>query len=70
MLCHTVGALKPHSMQSSPPSLGSSSSCSDSKPCISKHDQEQLYGADLYALGGLNGISTSTIARPRTQPMG
>ncbi|KAM9498842.1 E3 ubiquitin-protein ligase TRIM37-like isoform 1-T1 [Salvelinus alpinus] len=64
------GALKPHSVHSSPPSLGSSSSCSDSKPCISKHDQEQLYGADLYALGGLNSISTSTIARPRTQPMG
>ncbi|XP_071023578.1 E3 ubiquitin-protein ligase TRIM37-like isoform X1 [Oncorhynchus clarkii lewisi] len=64
------GALKPHSVHSSPPSLGSSSSCYDSKPCISKHDQEQLYGADLYALGGLNGISTSTIARPRTQPMG
>uniref|UniRef100_A0A8C8IY96 Tripartite motif containing 37 n=1 Tax=Oncorhynchus tshawytscha TaxID=74940 RepID=A0A8C8IY96_ONCTS len=67
VLCHTVGALKPHSVHSSPPSLGSSSSCYDSKPCISKHDQEQLYGADLYALGGLNGISTSTIARPRTQ---
>uniref|UniRef100_A0A8C7QG47 Tripartite motif containing 37 n=1 Tax=Oncorhynchus mykiss TaxID=8022 RepID=A0A8C7QG47_ONCMY len=70
VLCHTVGALKPHSVHSSPPSLGSSSSCYDSKPCISKHDQEQLYGADLYAPGGLNGISTSTIARPRTQPMG
>ncbi|XP_041749887.2 E3 ubiquitin-protein ligase TRIM37 isoform X2 [Coregonus clupeaformis] len=64
------GALKPRSAHSSPPSLGSSSSCSDNKPCSSKHDQEQLYGANLYALGGLNGISTATMARPRTQPMG
>ncbi|XP_010869209.2 E3 ubiquitin-protein ligase TRIM37 isoform X3 [Esox lucius] len=63
------GALKPRSTHSSPPSLGSSS-CSDSKPCSSSHDQEQHYAAELYALGGLNGISTATMTRPRTQPMG
>uniref|UniRef100_A0A3P8Y5T4 Tripartite motif containing 37 n=1 Tax=Esox lucius TaxID=8010 RepID=A0A3P8Y5T4_ESOLU len=64
-----AGALKPRSTHSSPPSLGSSS-CSDSKPCSSSHDQEQHYAAELYALGGLNGISTATMTRPRTQPMG
>uniref|UniRef100_A0A8C7KM38 Tripartite motif containing 37 n=1 Tax=Oncorhynchus kisutch TaxID=8019 RepID=A0A8C7KM38_ONCKI len=58
VLCHTVGALKPHSVHSSPPSLGSSSSCYDSKPCISKHDQEQLYGADLCRYIGLGGSPT------------
>uniref|UniRef100_A0A6Q2XE76 Tripartite motif containing 37 n=1 Tax=Esox lucius TaxID=8010 RepID=A0A6Q2XE76_ESOLU len=45
-----AGALKPRSTHSSPPSLGSSS-CSDSKPCSSSHDQEQHYAAELYALG-------------------
>ncbi|KAL0994457.1 hypothetical protein UPYG_G00122500 [Umbra pygmaea] len=60
------GGLKPRSTHSSPPSLGSS----DNKLCSSSHDQQPHYGADLYALGGLNGISTSTMTRPRTQPMG
>uniref|UniRef100_A0A673WQE4 Tripartite motif containing 37 n=1 Tax=Salmo trutta TaxID=8032 RepID=A0A673WQE4_SALTR len=68
--CHTVGALKPRSAHSSPPYLGSSSSCSENKPCSSKHDQEQLYGSDLYALEVLSGISTATMTRPRTKPMG
>ncbi|CAB1352443.1 unnamed protein product, partial [Coregonus sp. 'balchen'] len=45
------GALKPRSAHSSPPYLGNSSSCSENKPCSSKHDQEQLCVADLYALG-------------------
>ncbi|KAK6322463.1 hypothetical protein J4Q44_G00072550 [Coregonus suidteri] len=64
------GALKPRSAHSSPPYLGNSSSCSENKPCSSKHDQEQLCVADLYALGCLSGISTATMTRPRTQPMG
>uniref|UniRef100_A0AAY5K578 Tripartite motif containing 37 n=1 Tax=Esox lucius TaxID=8010 RepID=A0AAY5K578_ESOLU len=72
-VCHSINkpktSLKPRSTHSSPPSLGSSS-CSDSKPCSSSHDQEQHYAAELYALGGLNGISTATMTRPRTQPMG
>uniref|UniRef100_A0A8C7JRX6 Tripartite motif containing 37 n=1 Tax=Oncorhynchus kisutch TaxID=8019 RepID=A0A8C7JRX6_ONCKI len=42
--------LKPRSTHSSPPYLGSSSSCSENKPCSSKHDQEQLYGSDLFFL--------------------
>uniref|UniRef100_A0A4W5P133 Tripartite motif containing 37 n=1 Tax=Hucho hucho TaxID=62062 RepID=A0A4W5P133_9TELE len=54
----------------SPPYLGSSSSCSENKPCISKHDQEKLYRSDLYALRFLSGISTATMTRPRTQLMG
>ncbi|XP_064834565.1 E3 ubiquitin-protein ligase TRIM37-like [Oncorhynchus masou masou] len=64
------GALKPRSTHSSPPYLGSSSSCSENKPCSSKHDQGQLYGSDLYALEVLSCISTATMARPRTKTMG
>uniref|UniRef100_A0A4W5NY89 Tripartite motif containing 37 n=2 Tax=Hucho hucho TaxID=62062 RepID=A0A4W5NY89_9TELE len=64
------GALKPRSAHNSPPYLGSSSSCSENKPCISKHDQEKLYRSDLYALRFLSGISTATMTRPRTQLMG
>uniref|UniRef100_A0A8C8ML03 Tripartite motif containing 37 n=1 Tax=Oncorhynchus tshawytscha TaxID=74940 RepID=A0A8C8ML03_ONCTS len=63
-------SLKPRSTHSSPPYLGSSSSCSENKPCSSKHDQEQLYGSDLYALEVLSCISTATMARPRTKTVG
>uniref|UniRef100_A0A8C7JVZ4 Tripartite motif containing 37 n=1 Tax=Oncorhynchus kisutch TaxID=8019 RepID=A0A8C7JVZ4_ONCKI len=59
-----------HNTQTTICGIGYSSSCSENKPCSSKHDQEQLYGSDLYALEVLSCISTATMARPRTKTMG
>ncbi|XP_051542361.1 E3 ubiquitin-protein ligase TRIM37-like isoform X2 [Myxocyprinus asiaticus] len=65
------GSLKAHSMQSSPPSLGNSSSSSD-KPSGSKHE-ELLYGAsrsDLFSITALNGAAAPATKQCRTPAIG
>ncbi|XP_067288864.1 E3 ubiquitin-protein ligase TRIM37 isoform X2 [Pseudorasbora parva] len=65
------GSLKARSVQSSPPSLGSSSSSSD-KPSGSKHE-ELLYGAsasDLFGITALNGASAPATKQRRTPAAG
>ncbi|ROL54277.1 E3 ubiquitin-protein ligase TRIM37, partial [Anabarilius grahami] len=65
------GSLKARSVQSSPPSLGSSSSSSD-KPSGSKHE-ELLYGAsasDLFSITALNGAAAPATKQRRTPAVG
>uniref|UniRef100_A0A8C1VDZ3 Tripartite motif containing 37 n=1 Tax=Cyprinus carpio TaxID=7962 RepID=A0A8C1VDZ3_CYPCA len=67
----TLSSLKARSVQSSPPSLGSSSSSSD-KPSGSKHE-ELLYGAaasDLFSITGLNGAAAPATKQRRTPAVG
>ncbi|KAK7120651.1 hypothetical protein R3I94_020594 [Phoxinus phoxinus] len=63
------GSLKARSVQTSPPSLGSSSSSSD-KPSGSKHE-DLLYGAsasDLFSITALNGAATKQRRTPAAGP--
>ncbi|RXN08823.1 E3 ubiquitin- ligase TRIM37-like protein [Labeo rohita] len=65
------GSLKTRSVQSSPPSLGSSSSSSD-KASGSKHE-ELLYGAsasDLFSVTALNGAAAPATKQRRTPATG
>ncbi|XP_016119015.1 E3 ubiquitin-protein ligase TRIM37-like isoform X1 [Sinocyclocheilus grahami] len=65
------GSLKARSVQSSPPSLGSSSSSSD-KPSGSKHE-ELLYGAsasELFSVTALNGAAVLATKQRRTPAAG
>ncbi|XP_077098439.1 E3 ubiquitin-protein ligase TRIM37 isoform X2 [Siphateles boraxobius] len=62
------GSLKARSVQSSPPSLGSSSSSSD-KHSGSKHE-ELLYGASASDLFSINGAAAPTTKQRRTSAAG
>ncbi|XP_009303770.2 E3 ubiquitin-protein ligase TRIM37 [Danio rerio] len=63
------GSLKARSVQSSPPSLGSSSSSSD-KASGSKHE-DLLYGAsDLFSISALNGASAPATKQHRATAIG